>query len=190
MDMENKIYDICEMQKSVISCLKEQMDAGVCNVDTKEAGEVVDIIKDLAQAEKYIREAKYYELVASAMEEKDGTSDRRYGYTPRVRGNIRMGYKDMIDQEPYINGYLYDPNFEDKMRSKGSEYGEPYNDYMTARRHYTETKSPNDKAMMDIHAREHIEQTIETIEDIWDDASPELKGKMKSELKTLIDSMV
>lgn len=156
------------------------------NADTVEVGQVADIIKDLASAEKYIRESTYYEKVAKAMDEKS-TEPYGMGYSPRVSGNIRYGYKPMVDQEPYINGYLHDPEFKTKMGY--SEYGTPYTEYMDARRHYTQTGSANDKAMMDMHAREHMEQTIETIEDIWDDATPELKQKMKTELKRLMDAM-
>lgn len=101
-----------------------------------------------------------------------------------------MGYDPVKERDPYIRGYLDDPDFGRKMQQGYNEYGSPYNEYMTARRHYTQTKSPNDKAMMDMHAKEHMEQTIETIGDIWDDASPELKAKMKAELKSLMDTMV
>lgn len=193
MDMETKVKEICDMSKTLISCLKTEIDCGVTNVDTQEAGQVADIIKDLTYAEKNIREAKYYELVSEAMEEK---GDQRYGYgtneymgyRPRVTGNMHMGYRPMVDQEPYINGYLHDPDFDRSMRN--SEYGAPYTEYKAAKRHYTETKSMNDKTQMDMHAKAHLEQTIETIEDIWHDASPELKQKMKTELKTLMDSLM
>ena len=191
MDMENKIKEICDMQETIISCLKSEIGSGLMNVDSDEAGKASDIIKDFSETERNLWEAKYYKLVCEAMEDKDGDSERsRYGYTPRVRGNFHMGYKPMVDQEPYICGYLHDPNFEDNMRQGYNEYGMPYTEYMTARRHYTQTKSMNDKTQMDMHAKEHIDQTIETLEDIWSDASPELKGKMKSELKALMDSMM
>lgn len=190
MDMESKIIDICEMQKCVIGCLKSSFDSGICNVDTVEAGQVADIIKDLSETEKNFYEAKYYKLVAEAMEEKGKLEPtERYGYNyPRIHGNINMGYNEMMDQKPYIDGYLSDPDFKDKMRKGTNEYGGPYNEYMAARRHYTETKSMKDKSEMDARAKEHIDQTIETIEDIWDDASPELKQKMKNDLKKLMDT--
>lgn len=186
INYESKINDICEMQKLVISCLKSDLSNGGINLEVNEAGAIADIIKDLSEAEKNCREASYYKAVTEAMDEK---SYDRYGYSmPRVSGNIRYGYKPMVDQEPYIDGYLHDPDFKNKMNH--SEYGMPYNEYMSARRHYTQTKSSNDKSEMDRHAREHLDQTIETIEDIWDDASPELKMKMKSDISKLMDSMM
>lgn len=187
MDIETKIKNICSMQETLISCLKTEIDNGLSNVDADEAGKAADIIKDFSETEKNLWEAKYYKLVCEAMEEK---GDERYGYTPRVRGNFHMGYKPMVDQEPYIRGYLHDPDFERNMKQGYNEYGMPYTEYMTARRHYTETKSMNDKSQMDMHAKEHMDQTIETIEDIWDDASPELKARMKSDLKALMDNMM
>lgn len=190
MDMENKIKDICSMQETIISCLKSSVDGGLSNVDTDEAGKVADIIKDFSQTEKYFWEAKYYKLVCKAMEEKsDVQHGSNYGYSPRVTGTYRMGYKPYLDQEPYIKGYLHDPDFENNMRQGYNEYGMPYTEYMTARRHYSESKSMTDRTQMDTHAKEHIDQTIETIEDIWEDATPELKLKMKAELKALYDSM-
>lgn len=175
MEMEKKLQDICEMQSIIMSCLKSQLDMGISDADTKEVGEVVDIIKDLAQAEKYHREAAYYKQVVDAMEDK---SDARFGYSfTKPTRRISYSYKPMVDQEPYIDSYL------------NSEYGEPYTEYMSAKRHYTETGSKEDKTMMDKHAREHLDQTIETMSDIWDDATPELKQKIRSELKSFIDNI-
>lgn len=195
--MENdKIKELCDMQKTLITCLKSVIDSGIMNADTKEVGEVADIIKDLGMTEKYAREAEYYKLVAEAMED-SGPSGYGMGYTRtnssggRTQVNRSMGYtrpfKPMVDQEQYIDGYMHDPDFTSKM---GGEYGAPYNEYMAARRHYTETKSSSDRSMMDARAKEHLDQTIETMEDIWEDATPELRSKMKTDLKRLIDTMV
>ena len=122
--------------------------------------------------------------IKQSMEEKENDY---MGYNPRVRGNISYGYKPMVDQEPYISGYLNDPDFDRNMH-KG--YGKPYTEYMDAKRHYTSTGSSNDKSRMDMKAREHMDQSIETIEDIWKDASPELKQKMKNDIKNLYDSIM
>lgn len=194
MDMESKITAVCDMQATIISCLKTDIDSGLMNVDIECAGKAADIVKDLSETEKNLRESKYYQLVAEAMKEKKYETPDRYGYSPMRENydnvNRNMGYKPMMDQEPYINGYLHDPEFEKNMRQGYNEYGMPYTEYMTARRHYTETKSMSDKAKMDARAKEHIDQTIETLEDIWEDATPELRAKMKSDIKTLMDNFM
>ena len=42
---------IHEMMEKLTKCAEMELEKGVENVDTKEMGEVVDIIKDLAEAE-------------------------------------------------------------------------------------------------------------------------------------------
>ena len=181
MEQHEKIDSLCHMQSTLISCLKSEIDMGIMNADTKEVGEVADIIKDLAMAEKYNREAKYYELVADAMEN-EGPTGYSMGYT--------RPYKPMVDQENYIRGYMHDPNFKDNMRGTTNDYGIAYSDYLNAKRHYTETHSNDDRVRMEKDAREHLDQTIDTMEDIWGTASPELKLKMKTDLKKLVETMV
>ena len=68
-------------------------------------------------------------------------------------------------------------------------YGEEYNRYKKMRRHYTETKSPEDKKEMSEHAEKHVRDTIDTMKDIWGDADPDLKRKMKEDLTKLVNSM-
>lgn len=187
MDAEMKIKEICDIQSTLISCFKSQIDSGLMNVDTEEAGAVADIIKDLAETEKNLRESKYYETVTKAMEEKQENPymmgykpefdpDRYFmGYNPNhgMNGQFTsksMGYKPMVDQEPYIDAYL-------------DEYGKSYRDYMNAKKHYTETGSMNEKSRMDMNAKKYITQVLDTMEEIWDDATPELKQRMLTDLK-------
>lgn len=58
-------------------------------MDVKEAGDLADIIKDLAEAEKSCWEAEYYRSVSEAMGSSSGSS----GYTQPT--GDRMGYGDM-----------------------------------------------------------------------------------------------
>lgn len=39
------------------------------------------------------------------------------------------------------------------------------------------------------HREEHVEKAIISMRDIWSEASPELKRRMKTELSTLVDNM-
>lgn len=39
------------------------------------------------------------------------------------------------------------------------------------------------------HGEEHVEKAIISMRDIWSEASPELKRRMKTELSTLVDGM-
>ena len=49
--------------------------------------------------------------------------------------------------------------------------------------------SKEDKERMEQHGEEHVEKAIVSMRDIWSEASPELKRRMKTELSTLVDSM-
>lgn len=68
---ENRMCDLAEMKERLISCVKYELEKGIENVNTVELGEVVDMIKDLAQCEKYCWEAEYYQTVVEAMEDDD-----------------------------------------------------------------------------------------------------------------------
>lgn len=54
---ENRMCDLAEMKERLISCVKSELEKGVENVNAAELGEVVDMIKDIAQCEKYCWEA-------------------------------------------------------------------------------------------------------------------------------------
>lgn len=65
-------YRIHEMLEKVSEiALSELNIKGACNVDTDEMGKVVDMIKDLAEAEKAAWEKCYYKEVVEAMKEAD-----------------------------------------------------------------------------------------------------------------------
>ena len=87
----------------------------------------------------------------------------------------------------YTDGKMMDPRSE--QNNMDSRYGRAYNDYKTSRRHYTETKSPEDKKEMDTHAEEHVRDTIATIRDIWGDADPNLKRRMREDVTKLLGEM-
>lgn len=213
--------DICEMKKKLMESFKAEVSMkGFQNMNLMEAGEVVDMIKDLAEAEKSCMEACYYEKIIKAMEkaeeedEKDermGYNNRRYAsgrYAPKGRG-MRMGYV------PYME---YDPDFEEEMRGNvrlgydqsgrgnrsqsGSRmgydddhwnddprYGRAFNDYKNAKRHYTETKSQQDKDRMDMSANEHMMSAIASFKEMWKDADPAMRKKMHADLSALVNEM-
>lgn len=188
MEMKAKIDCVCEIFDTMLSCFKSEISNGLMNVNAKEAGEVADIIKDMSETEKNLYEANYYKLVSEAMEEKNKPENQ----------NRRMGYN--WNEKPYIDAYLRDPDFEQNMRMGyidsngtvtwgGSENGRMYDEYLTAKRHYTETKSSTDKDMMDMYASNHLNKTIETVKEMWADADQPHKTKMKSELTALVNSL-
>lgn len=218
MDMESKIHEVEEMSCSLICKLKAEFDKGLDCVNTSEAGEVTDMIKDLAETKRNLCEAMYYESVIEAM---DGVDEERYGYNPNryasgryaPTGHGRKGYRmrPYLDQEPYIDSYLKNPNeMRDNMRmgydaggrsdmhmqdsyhrmdNWDDRYGKAYNEYKNSRRYYTETKSATDKHEMETHATEHIMDTVATVKEIYKSSDPELRKKIKEDMTKLIGEM-
>lgn len=180
------------LAQNMISVIQNGDDAkGVDSADTEESGKVIDMIKDLAQAQKYCWEACYYKTLIKAMEDADYQ---------------RMGYTQTPKQQAFMKDWLRDPEeFENRMRDKDhgewplsrrgefrheeGQYGRPYGEYLEARKHYTESHSAMDKADMDKYAGEHLMSAMTAIRTIYGDADPELRKKIKADFSKLVADM-
>ena len=203
-------YDeLCDLKKNLINIFASELHTkGVDDLDTKDCAEVADMIKDLAEAEKACMEACYYETVIKKKKKADeedeqegrmGYNAYRYAngrYAPKGRGT-RRGYTPEMGM---MNPYLYDPDFEEEMEKGRLGYqGEDpdddprqsreYNEYKRAKRHYSETKSPEDKRKMDEHAMKHVNQAMDSFREMWRDADPNMRKRMKADLTTLVGEM-
>lgn len=105
---------LCEMKDKLVSCMADQLNMGVQNVNTHEAGEVIDMIKDLAEAEEKCWKACYYKTIVKAMKDEEEqyermSPDERRGYdhwryssgrfAPTGRGHYSSGYRPMDGDE-------------------------------------------------------------------------------------------
>lgn len=155
------VHKICKMKDKLCDYASQQMERGLDNVDTREMGMVVDMIKDLAEAEKSCLEADYYESVVEAME---GGGDRygydgprsadRSGWTPGTHRSRmmeddgeggRMGYKNQ-----YGNWPANPANRRRRMRRRG----------------YTEESVENLRSMMEEADPARREQLKHDLEDL------------------------
>lgn len=215
-ETEMKLRDICEMKEKFISWSKEEMEKGKDEVDTCEMGQVVDMIKDLADAEKNIWKACYYKTVVHAMEEYDEESDDddRMGYdnwryssgkfAPSGRGHfagypmdrrdvtkgpgtVDYGINGISDMAGYPN--MPKTHLSQTGPNVSTRYGYPYDEWNAARRNYTESHNETDKKMMEHKAMEHATGAVESLRHIWKEADPALKEKLKKELKPLTDEL-
>lgn len=214
--MMSEISDIEDIKKTLVSWLKEETSCGKEKFDTHSCGAVSDIIKDMAETVKECYEAMYYKTVIEAMEAgKEPTygGEEVYGYNHRHmsngqfartgKGHIVSGYTPYMDQKPYIDAYVHDPNFKNRMNgSMGypdgvqmtqSEYGKAYDNYREARRHYQDSRSQEDKEEMDQHCMNYMNHTIKTLKAMWEDADPMLKKRLKEdfgeEMVGVLDTM-
>jgi hypothetical protein len=78
------IKNIHSMVEKLSECAKCELDKGIEQIDTKEMGEVADIIKDLAEAE-------YYAKISKAMDEAEYGED--YDYMGAYDEHERRGYR-------------------------------------------------------------------------------------------------
>ena len=71
MHLEEESKPIKKMCEKLMDAVNYELDKGVENIDTKELGEAIDMIKDLYEAKKEMYEACYYKQIMEAMEEHD-----------------------------------------------------------------------------------------------------------------------
>ena len=181
--------ELAEMKRTLVdklhSCISSDED--FCEADTDEVGAIFDMVKDIAATERYQAQACYYSTVTKAMD--DETDSYVMGYIPeednwysknRMTKSIdawrRKRARDGLDD-------IYD---ETDSRSEHSQY---YDDYKADKKYYTESRDASYKTRMDEDASKHISDSIETIKEIWEDADPTLRLKMKDKLNSLVNSL-
>lgn len=214
-DGKMTLEKICTLLDIMTDGLKSATNQGLNNLDTHEAGQVADIIKDLSEAKKNFTEAEknewescYYAGIVKAMKdaEERGDEEDRYGYIPREM--THMGKQGM--QRDRIKRWVRDPDtFEDEMyeragytpgrkmsrddrssdNSSDERYGKPYREYIDSRRHYSESKSQADKDMMEMYANEHLMDVMGSVREIYKTADPDMRKRMKSDLTKLVGEM-
>ena len=199
-----KYEDICDLKKSILKYVTGQIADGLSANGQEVAilGEYVDMLKDLAEAEKSCQEACYYESVVEAMS--DSGMSQRMGYNPNRNrmgqysdgragngDNTRSSRSDS-DRQGYRDPYMRMMPGNDR-ETWGDDWsprhGEAFNRFRSAKRHYTETHSEKDRQAMKEHANEHMAETMMTLREMWDDADPDLKTRMKADLVKLTSEM-
>lgn len=69
--LEEETKPIKKMCEKLMDSINYELDKGIENVDTKELGEAIDMIKDLYEAKEKMVKACYYKQIMEAMEEHD-----------------------------------------------------------------------------------------------------------------------
>lgn len=193
--------------KETLMCAVEMEICNLGEVDTKELGEVVDMIKD-------IEEAIYYCTVTEAMkgsgsemeiEMEKGENGHHYNdkriYYNGFRPNDNMMYADderrrrsdgTFYRDPYpgssMSGGHYPPMYndpamnEDSMMMRNDKEGRSYN----SRRSYMEAKEmKKDKASQLRELEKYMQELSQDITEMIADASPEEKQYLEKKISTL-----
>lgn len=237
-ELKEKVAKIDSMEKQLICVTEGEFAKGMENVCTQEAGAVIDMIKDLADAKKNCWKAMYYKSIVEAMEKekemedlavKMGEATDRMGYDryrwssgrfapkghghetsmaeatgrsgfipwPPVYGPDGMPMTDsmgilMTTEGPHIRrmGYPGEDHIRDgRMNDASARADSHWDRYQMARRHYTENQTPETRQEMTREAKEYLQESVDTIRDIWVQADPELQQKMKKDLLALMREM-
>ena len=202
-----------ERMHKMIECLTEkalcELEKGTENVDTCEMGQVVDMIKDLNEAEykavivKAMKKAdeekeEYDKMLLRELKEEYGEDDgRRYydqyryasgRFAPKGHGSYRRGY----EEPPYyhMTPEMYrDMDRDTHSRMYYTETGMNESGYDRAKRTYTETKemhrgnTPEDKKAkmqeLERYAKSLTEDVVEMVSDMSDEEKNLLRTKMQ-----------
>ena len=202
-----------ERMHKMIECLTEkalcELEKGTENVDTCEMGKVVDMIKDLNEAEykavivkamkKADEEKEEYDkmLLRELKEEYGEDAGRRYydhyryasgRFAPKGHGSYRRGY----EEPPYyhMTPEMYrDMDRDTHSRMYYTETGMNESGYDRAKRTYTETKemhrgnTPEDKKAkmqeLERYAKSLTEDVVEMVSDMSDEEKNLLRTKMQ-----------
>lgn len=206
---------IHKMQECLTEKAVNELEKGVENVDTSEMGQVVDMIKDLAEAEyhsiiskamkKANEEEEEYdkELLRSLKAEYGEESGRRYydqyryangRFAPKGKGTYRRGY----EEPPYMHMYPESEHMRDMDRDYGKMYyTEPMSEsnYDRAKRNYTETKemhknnTPEDKEHKMKSLDSYTKELASDITGMVADMSAEEKNLLRTKLSTLVSKI-
>lgn len=201
--MTRNLDKICDLECRVI----ELLNCGKYQLDSEEGGALVDELKDLADAKKNCYKAEYYKEAAEELERAEmrerynqddpmGYDNWRYSsgrFAPKGRGHY-AGYipEDMMwDREQGKMGYPrdnrssnYDSSYGNSGDSSGrsSRRGYIYDDWKTA-------KMSGAKDKMGHHTDEYLMDTAQSVKEMWADADPDQRKKMKANLTKLVGEL-
>lgn len=193
-----KTERLCEIYNDLMRWAETNKDC----TDVKTMGEVIDMIKDIAEAEEKCWKSCYYKSIVEAMEEAEewekmeymdeegrmGYDNWRYAsgrFAPKGRGHKtghrggRMGYVPYYDDGGDMNDHEMWGRNADQMKH-------PYEKWKTTRLGYQSDHDPAKKTEMDAAAKEHVLYVADTMKDIWNDADPALRQELKSKLGNLM----
>lgn len=197
-----------KMAEKLTECACAQLEKGIDHVDTCEFGKVVDMIKDLADAE-------YHFLIAKAMKEDEETDpyERRFydhyrysdgRFAPKGRGTYRRGYEEPYwHMTPEMYRMMDMWGERDMDRDKGRMY---YTEPMPvsdgkegqsgmSRRTYMESKelhksnSQEDKQAKMRSLEMYMKDLAQDITGMIAGATPEEKSLLKTKMQTLMQSI-
>lgn len=191
------------MKEKLMSCIESQLN-DLSNVNAKELGEAVDMIKDL-------EETIYYCTVVKAMEDKEKESSREMMYYPVMyyngnsssnggNSNSSGNGRAYPEGRYYYPMYNYDSSYYGDAYSRGMrDYANVYpreiRDYRegrsgNSRRSYMESKEMHEgKEKQMIELEKYMKELAGDMMEMIADATPEEKQMLSQKLNTLAEKI-
>lgn len=196
-----------QIKDALVNCIQAQVGQGLKEVDTKELGEAIDMLKDM-------EEAIYYCSITKAMEEskeEEKYREKYYSMYPRMMyndGNSR-NYNDMMYNDGNRMYYNGGGNSSNSGGSRGGQSGGnsggsrnydggQYYPYPAEIRDYREGRSPvtrrtymeskelhHDKAKQMQELDKYMKELTDDILEMINGATPEEKQMLSQKLSTL-----
>ena len=199
-----KYNDICSLKHHMLHYVMGETEKGFEPTPEKVhvLKEYIEMIKCLAETEKECQEADYYEAVVQAMEETGMMESERMGYNPNRNrmgqySDGRAGGRNSDSGSNSRRGYSSDRMYSRMMPGDDRDawgdddprHSEAFNRFRKAKRYYTKSHSEEDKQRMKDASNEHMMETMSTIREMWDDADPDLRARMKADLTNLVTNL-
>lgn len=168
------MHRINVMKDKLIKEAQNRMD----NLDggsIEQMGQIIDMIKDLSEAEKACLEAEYYDTVIDAM---DGESDR-YGYSGQGGSGSGRGGSGGGGRSGGRSGYRDPYMMEDDGEGSRMGYRNQYGNFPA---------NPKNRRRR-MRRSGYSEESIENIRQMMEDADPERKRQLKNDLEELMQEM-
>lgn len=160
--------------KETLMCLVEAQMYDLEEVDAHELGEVIDMIKDL-------EEADYYCSIVHAMEE---ASEENYFENPR------MYYRDMVPGKYPVEKHHESQHTNDEPYTE-KEYANTFQDPREGRSHrsrrmYMESKETHQEKSVQMRELEkYMQELAQDVIEMVDDATPEEKLYLSKKIQAL-----
>ena len=197
-----KYNDICSLKHHMLHYVMGETEKGFEPNPEKVhvLKEYIEMIKCLAETEKECQEADYYEAVVQAMEENGMMESERMGYNPNRNrmgqysdGRAGNGDSGSNSRRGYSPDRMYSRMMpgddRDAWGDDDPRHSEAFNRFRKAKRYYTKSHSEEDKQRMKDASNEHMMETMSTIREMWDDADPDLRARMKTDLTNLVTNL-
>lgn len=109
--MDKKIEEIKDLECKLVNKANMYLDMPVEKIDTHELGEIIDMVKDLAEAKEKCYKACYYKDIHEAMKE-EKEEMKRYGYNPN-RSSVTGRYISGYTPNPHMDGpFMMDNSYD------------------------------------------------------------------------------